>query len=86
MITISQGEIIRPEETYDYYQNYESGDLASGLPLSLLEGLNVNLKSAETDLHDFGEAIYRTVNQISDQLKFCQFSEAIPCEKGRFRT
>ena len=86
MITIFQEEIIRPEETYDYYQNYESGDLASGLPVSLLEGLNVNLKSAETDEHDFGEAIYRTVNQISDQLKFCQFSEAIPCEKGRLRT
>ena len=85
MITISKEEIIRPEEMYDYYQNYESGDLASGLPLSLLEGLNLNLKSAETDEHDFEETIYKTVNQISDQLKFCQFSEAIPCEKGRLR-
>ena len=40
------------------------------------------MKSAESDEQNFDQAVFRKVNEIADQLKFCQFPNAMPCENG----
>ena len=73
-------EIMRPEVIVedDYYNDYESVDLYSGISMALLEDLNINLKSAGDS---FDQLFDSKLKSMVDKVSVCEI-EKIPCEKN----